>query len=234
MATLNEVMAELEAGGSAQTRKTYSRHGITEPMFGVSYALLGKLQKKIKRDHALALQLWATGNHDARILAIMIADPQAATSAQLDQWIADSNNYGLTDAIAGYVAQTPLALEKLKQWTQADGEWIETAGWGILGGIARSDPSLPDDFFKPYLDHIEAHIHTAKNRVRYNMNSAVINIGLRNAGLQTLAVDAAGRIGYVEVDHGLTNCKTPDAIAYIEKTLAHREGKVKAKPRRAG
>jgi len=145
MATLNEVMAELEAGGSAQTRKTYSRHGITEPMFGVSYALLGKLQKKIKRDHALALQLWATGNHDARVLAIMIADPQAATSDQLDQWIADSNNYGLTDAIAGYAAQTPLALEKLKQWTQADGLRRTASGLKRRAGAfwAASPAAIP-------------------------------------------------------------------------------------------
>jgi 3-methyladenine DNA glycosylase AlkD len=227
MATLADVMAELEAGGSAQTRKTYGRHGVTEPMFGVSYALLGKLKKKIKRDHALAQALWATGNHDARILALMIADPKAATSALLDQWIADSNNYGLTDAIAGYAAETPLARDKILQWTQADGEWIEAAGWNILGQLARNDTTLPDDFFTPYLQHIEAHIHTAKNRVRYNMNNAVISIGIRNAGLQAQAIESAGRIGLVEVDHGLTNCQTPDAIAYIEKTLARKAGKGK-------
>ncbi|MSR01503.1 MAG: hypothetical protein EXR94_02000 [Gemmatimonadetes bacterium] len=67
--TLDDVLAQLEKAGSAQTRKTYGRHGITSPMFGVSYAVLGKLVKTIKVDQALAEALWATGNHDARILA---------------------------------------------------------------------------------------------------------------------------------------------------------------------
>jgi 3-methyladenine DNA glycosylase AlkD len=234
MASCAEIMAELEAGGSPQTRKTYGRHGITEPMFGVSYALLGKLKKKIKRDHALALELWPTGNHDARVLAIMIADPAAATSAQLDQWMADCHYTALADALSGYAAQTRFAREKMEQWIQADDEWTEAAGWGILGNLAHNDPALPDEFFAPYLDYIEAHIHNAKNRVRYNMNSAVINIGLRSSALQPLAIESAGRIGYVEVDHGQTNCETPDAINYIRKTLAYREGKAKGKPRLAG
>jgi len=61
--------------GTAQNRKVYARHGVGEDMYGVSYSNLGKLRKSIKRHHALAEQLWATGNHDARVLATMIADP---------------------------------------------------------------------------------------------------------------------------------------------------------------
>lgn len=82
--TLPQALQQLEAAGSAQTRKTYSRHGIGPKMFGVSYAVLGQLTRQIKRDHALALGLWASGNHDARVLATMIADPLQADAALLD------------------------------------------------------------------------------------------------------------------------------------------------------
>ncbi len=68
-------MQELEALGSEQTRKTYARHGIKEPAFGVLYSSLSKIQKRIKTDHELARRLWHTGNHDARILATMISHP---------------------------------------------------------------------------------------------------------------------------------------------------------------
>ena len=77
-ATDTEILAELESLGSEQARKTYRRHGVGENQFGVSYSALGKLKKRIKTDHELALKLWESGNHDARILATMIADPQQA------------------------------------------------------------------------------------------------------------------------------------------------------------
>ena len=76
---LDEVMSELESMGTAQNRKVYPRHGARFPMFGVSFANLGKLQKRIRRDHELAEQLWETGNHDAQMLACRIAAPASIT-----------------------------------------------------------------------------------------------------------------------------------------------------------
>ena len=71
------VMAQLAAAGTAQNRKVYARHGAAEPMFGVSYAELGRIAKPIKTNHALAVELWDSGNHDARVLALRVADPAA-------------------------------------------------------------------------------------------------------------------------------------------------------------
>ena len=65
------VLAKLEALGTAQNRKVYARHGVGEPMFGVSFAHLRKLGKKLRHDHDLARALWASGNHDARVLALV-------------------------------------------------------------------------------------------------------------------------------------------------------------------
>src|SRR5437870_3612767 len=84
--TLAEAMRELEKAGSEQTRKTYARHGARGPMFGVSFATLKTLVKRIGVDHDLALALWDTGNFDARNLALKIADPARISSADLDRW----------------------------------------------------------------------------------------------------------------------------------------------------
>jgi hypothetical protein len=84
--TKTEVMKELRANGTAQNRKVLRQHGIRGEMFGVSYAALGKLRKKIKTDQALAEQLWATGNLDARVLTTMIADPGKISVATLNAW----------------------------------------------------------------------------------------------------------------------------------------------------
>jgi hypothetical protein len=82
---------------------------------------------------------------------------------------------------------------------------------------------LPDDFLEETVDQIEKEIHAGKNRVKYAMNNALIAIGVSSSKLQKKAIEAAKRIGRVEVDHGETNCQTPDAVAYIQKMLEHRK-----------
>jgi hypothetical protein len=116
----------------------------------------------------------------------------------------------------------------MEKWTKSKNEWIGSAGWSLLGGVAR-DAALPDRYFEEFLKKIESEIHRAKNRVRYSMNNALISIGLRNSKLEKKAVAAARRIGVVEIDHGETGCKTPDAAAYIKKTKDHYAKKKKKK-----
>jgi 3-methyladenine DNA glycosylase AlkD len=229
MTTDSEILAQLEALGTEQTRKTFRRHGVGENQYGVLYGDMGKLKKKIKTDHDLALKLWASGNHDARILALMIADPAKADSAMLDAWVRDLTNYVIADAFSTYVAQTAFAKEKAEQWIEADDEWTADAGWSLIGRLAASDKSLPDAYFTAYLARIARDLHSSKNRVRHAMNSAVIAIGLRDEALEAQAIATATQIGKVVVDHGNTDCKTPAAIPYIAKTKAHRAEKAAKK-----
>ena len=219
--TVDDALRELRALGSNSTRAIYRRHGVGEDVYGVSFANLGKLKKRIKVDHALAEALWATGNHDARVLATMIADPRLTSEALLTRWAADLDNYALTDSFVGLAARTPHARALMERWTPDDGEWTGRAGWHLLAQLAMHDSALPDAFFEPYLAVIEREIHGRKNRVRDAMNNALIAIGMRD-GLEAQALAAAARIGTVRVDHGQTGCKTPDAAAYIHKTRERR------------
>jgi hypothetical protein len=93
----------------------------------------------------------------------------------------------------------------------------------MLAHLARQDEILPDAYFGQFLDLIERDIHTRKNRVRGAMNSALIAIGVRNQALQKKALAVAKKIGQVVIDHGDTNCKTPDAAAYILKTTQRQQ-----------
>lgn len=219
---LNDVMAELEQLGTAQNRKIYARHGAKDPMFGVSFANLDKLKKRIKVDHPLAEALWATGNHDARVLATKIADPKQATRAQLEAWAQDLDNYGICDLFSGYMARTPHAHALMEAWTPQPAEWIGRTGWLVLANLTLADKTWSDADLLPYLATIETEIHQRANYVRDAMNSALIAIGLRSPALQEAALAVAAAIGKVEVDHGKTNCKTPDAAAYVRKAAARK------------
>lgn len=223
--TKTEAMKQLEAFGTEQNRKVYARHGVKPPAFGVSFANLRALGKKIGLDTKLALELWVTGNHDARVLATIVADPKEMSSAQLDAWAKDLSNYVLCDALSGVAAKSPHARAKLEKWDASKNEWIGRAGWTLLAHLAMEDHALPDAFFEERLETIERDIHRQKNYTRYGMNAALIAIGGRGGALMKRALAAAKAIGTVEVDHGETGCKTPDAAPYIRKIVERSRAK---------
>ncbi len=223
--TLKQAMAALKKGGTAQNRKIYGRHGVSGKMFGVSYAEQKKLAKTAGRDHELAVGLWTTGNHDARILACMVADPASFSSRELDTMARELDNYVLTDSLAGVVARGPHALKKFTAWKNRKDEFVSAAAWNVLGRLAANDNDLTDQFCGEQIDLIARGIHLRPNRTRHSMNMALIGLGVRNSPLEKKARAAAKMIGKVEVDHGQTSCQTPDAAGYITKTLAYRKKK---------
>lgn len=215
--TAKELLADLKALGTDQNIKVYTRHGVGANVYGVSYSNLSKLKKKVKVDHAVAIDLWESGNHDARVLATMIADPDAATEELLNQWVSELDSYVITDAFSSFAAKSGVGRTLAEEWRRSREEWVSSAGWNIIAMMANHDDDTPDKNFHSYLSTIAATIHTAPNRTRYSMNSALIAIGGRSEALAELATSAAEGIGTVEVDHGETGCKTPDAIPYIKK-----------------
>jgi 3-methyladenine DNA glycosylase AlkD len=219
-----QAMAKLEALGTAQNRKVYARHGVKGQSFGVSYADQRKLAQEIGTDQALAEELWATGNHDARVLAAMIADPAKVRANLLEKWKEDLDSYVLADAFSGLVARTAHARDKMQAWMGSKREFVATAGWNLVAALAAAR-ALTENEIERQVPVIEKGIHKAANRVRYAMNGALISIGVLGGKLQEQAVAAARRIGPVEVDHGETGCQTPDAASYIAKTLARRARK---------
>lgn len=221
--TLDEVLAALAAAGTAQNRKVYPRHGIQPPLFGVSYKALGALAKTLKGRSELAPGLWASGNHDARVLATMLGAPDRPT---VEAWAGALDNYVLTDAFAKLVARQPYAAALEDSWTKAKDEWRQRAGWLLTaimaqraGPEARWDPDWDPDWAARRLAELEQGLHASPNRARDARVLALIALGAQPS-LREAALAAARRIGPVAVDHGETGCRTPEPIAYIEKMAA--------------
>lgn len=226
-----QVMAELEAAGAEQTRKTYRRHRVAEPMFGVSFATLKLLYKRIGVDHELARALWATENFDARNLAMKIADPAQMGPEELTQWARETATaLGCGTYVAVLASEGVHGRALAEAWLAAPDEARRAIGWALVGQLAHRDPDLADAWFAAWIHDIAARIHTVGNGDRYAMNQALIAVGCRNAPLRDAALAAAARIGKVEVDHGDTDCKTPDIAASIDKAWTHSTGKGFASP----
>ncbi len=229
--SLAEAMSALEQAGSEQTRKTYLRHGAGEPLFGVSFATLKTLLKKIGVDHELALALWDSGNFDARNLAAKIANPAIMSASDLDSWARTSTMRGCGNYVAALAAEGPHRTALASTWLAAPPGSPEAAtGWLLVAALAMNDEQVPEAWLRERLAEIEQTIHSAPNAQREAMNHALIMIGCHSPELRSLATAAAKRIGKVNVDHGDTACKTADAASYIEKTWTHSLAKGFASP----
>lgn len=213
-----EILTTLEKLGKPQTAAIYRRHGSGDQVCGVLTSEIAKLQKKIKVDHALAMDLWKTGNAEARILSLLIADPQRLTRADADRFLKDGPVRFVGCYLSGLLARSPIAEATMRAWMKSKDECSREMGYGILGVILKDDPdSVSDEDADEILTTIEREIHRSPNWARSAMNMALISIGIYKPALREKAMETAQRIGKVAVDHGETNCKTPDAVPYMEK-----------------
>jgi 3-methyladenine DNA glycosylase AlkD len=232
--TYDEAMAALEAAGTEQTRKTYLRHGASEPLFGVRFGDLRPLGKRIGTDHALAEQLWDSGNTDARLLACLVADPALVSEDELDAWLEDIDTYFLVDTFVAEIAsKAPGRLERAERWIASDRDRTAQAGWDLMNHVALSDEDVADDYFERQLALIAERIEGYGNWTRRSASSTITGIGLRSDPLEAAARRTAAEMGQVEFDPGQTSCVMPDPIEYLEKTKAYRAKQAERRAARA-
>jgi 3-methyladenine DNA glycosylase AlkD len=216
--TAAEILATLKKLGKPSTAAIYKRHGSGDNVYGVLTSEVGKLVRKIKVDHPLAMSLWKTGNAEARMLALQIADPGQLTTADAEAFLDDPNSHFNACYLSVLLARSPVVGEKLGAWMKSSREAVREAGYALAAARLKQDAgAVSDADAERMLKTIEAEIHGSPNRARHTMNNALIAIGVYKPSLRKKAIDAAKRIGKVEVDHGETGCKTPDAAATINK-----------------
>jgi 3-methyladenine DNA glycosylase AlkD len=218
--TITDIMKELEALGNEQTKKTYLRHGAPEPLYGVKMADLKKLQKKIKKNHDLALGLYNTGNSDAMYLAGLIADEKKMTEKDLENWAQKATWHMISEyTVAQLAAESEAGYELALGWINSSRENVASSGWAALANLMSiiPDDELDIDALGGLLERIATTIHDAPNRVRYTMNSFVIAAGTAIPALTEKAKAVAETIGLIKVNMGDTACKVPPAGPSIVK-----------------
>jgi 3-methyladenine DNA glycosylase AlkD len=218
--TAKEIVAELSKLGSETIKKVLMRHGAREPFFGVKIEDLKKIQKRIKQDHALALELYDTGIGDAMYLAGLLANPQQMKKTDLQRWLKKATWSMLSEYTVPWVAaESSHGVTLAREWIESPREEVAAAGWATYGSLVAITPDDELDLAEigRLLDRVQAEIHTAPNRVRYLMNGFVIAVGSYVVPLASRAKAVAQAIGKVEVDMGETACKVPDALEYIAK-----------------
>jgi len=196
MNTVAFILSQLREMSTPAVREGMQRFGIDAThALGVSIPALRALAKEIKKDHALALALWETKFHEARILASMIDDPAHVTVRQIDAWVKDFNSWDLCDQVCGNLFdRTAFAVEKAIAFSKRKEEFVKRAGFVLMAEYAVHNKKAEDKVFLAFLPLIEKEACDDRNFVKKAVNWALRQIGKRNARLREAAILTAERI----------------------------------------
>jgi 3-methyladenine DNA glycosylase AlkD len=194
--THGRVLRELKNLADPKVRKKMAYFGVKVPKaHGISAPVLHALARRIGRNHELAEKIWATGIHEARILATLIGESSKVTSAQMERWVRDFNSWDVVDAACCYLyAQAAPAWVKADQWSRRRKEFEKRAAFSLAAYLSYKDKTAVDARFERFLRVIEREAWDERNFVRKAVNWALRNIGKRNLRLNRAAILTAERI----------------------------------------
>jgi 3-methyladenine DNA glycosylase AlkD len=200
MSAIDTILKRLRGWGSAENVAGMARFGITvRDAYGVPMGKLKELARELGRDHARALELWDTGNREARLLAAFTADPKQMTRAQMDHWVRGFDSWDVCDGCAIHLLRkSPLAWEQALKWARKKPEFARRAGFAMIATLAVHDKRAPDETFLEVLPLIEETATDDRNFVKKAVNWALRQIGKRNPALRAAAIDTAARLARAE------------------------------------
>jgi 3-methyladenine DNA glycosylase AlkD len=195
MNDLNNIIDELKLLSTPEHFSKLAHFGIIDDKaLGVKVPLIRQLAKKIGKNHELALELWKTEIHEARLLATMIDNPKQINKEQFDSWVGDFNSWDICDQCCGLLIKTSFARQKIDSYADSNSEFIKRTSFVLMCALAVHDKKANDDFFYPFFDLIEREAWDERNFVRKAVNWALRQIGKRNDNLRVKAIETAERI----------------------------------------
>jgi 3-methyladenine DNA glycosylase AlkD len=194
------IIALLRARRNPRNIEGQRRYGIrsTAEQLGIAAPFLRAIAREHRRDHALALELWDSGIHEARVLATLIADPKQITRGQAEKWVRVCDNWAATDSLAFLLDRTDFAEMKAHAWSARRTEFVKRTGFAMMAGMAVHRKELPDEVFRRMLPVIARAASDERNFVRKAVNWALRQIGKRNPRLRRAAIAEAKRIARLD------------------------------------
>lgn len=182
--------------GDPAAVKGRARFGLPEEgALGVSLPKLRKLAKKLGLDTALAKELWATGVHEARLLATLVADPEEVSRAQVERWLRDVASWDLCDALAlNLVDRTDRAWDAAAAWSAREDEWGKRLGLATMAGLAWHRKDEPDARYAPFFALAEDASRDPRNYVKKAASWALRQMGKRSGAMRKRALASAARL----------------------------------------
>lgn len=196
----NEIIQRIKSLANPENVEGMARFGINPAnTYGVSVPVLRKMARETGRDHELALALWASGIHEARLLACFIDRPDMVTEAQMEGWVKDFDSWDICDqCCSNLFDRTPVAHEKAVAWCEREEEFVRRAGFVLMAALSVHDKKASDEAFLRFLPLIKEYATDQRNFVKKAVNWALRQIGKRNLKLNGAALKTAEEIKKID------------------------------------
>jgi len=193
---VEEIIDRLRLLGSPENVEGMKRYGVGGARaFGVTAPDMRMLARRVGTDHQLALRLWSTGWREARLVAAMIADPTAVTSALMESWVLDFDSWDVCDGVCNELfRRTAFAWSKSLEWSRSEEIFVKRAGFVLMAQLAVHDKTASNERFLELLAVIERRADEERPMVAKGINWALRQIGKRNGSLRLEALACAERI----------------------------------------
>ena len=189
------VIGELRERADPSRKPGMARVGIdVTQALGVSMPDIRATAKTCGVDHALSLELWTTGIHEARILATLVADPDAQTELERERWVLDITSWDLCDSAADLFGHAPAHSSVIEAWVRRPEAFVKRCAFSMMARRAVWAKQAPDQEFLGYLPMIRRAATDDRNEVKKGVSWALRQIGKRNRALHSAAIDEAERI----------------------------------------
>lgn len=213
--TVKEILAQFKTLGNETRRKHNIKAGAPDNQFGVKLGDIRAVAKKIKTDHALALQLWDTGNVEAQLLATLILKPQSLSSEDIDAMTRSTTCSQVADWLNAYVVAQHADKDSLREkWMKDKDRWAARAGWNLTASCVNKGTGDVDA--TALLDRIEKEMPKAKPEVQWTMNNTLGAIGIKHAKLRERAVAIGEKIGLYRDWPVSKGCIPPYVPVWVE------------------
>jgi 3-methyladenine DNA glycosylase AlkD len=212
----DELITRLKSMENRANVEGMARFGInSKNTLGISVVTLRKIARDIGKDQPLALKLWSSGIHEARILACFVADPSQVTPALMNRWVKDFDSWDVCDqCCTNLFDKTPYAYEKVKEWSQRKEEFVKRAAFALIAGLAVHDKKASNTNFQRFFPIIQGAATDSRNYVKKAVNWALRQIGKRNAILHRQAMRSAAEIA--KIDSSSARWIAADAIRELK------------------
>ena len=220
--TVKEILAQLEALGDEKLRAQNKKRGAGDNQFGVKMGDIRTLAKKIKTNHELALELWDTGNIEARQLAILIVVPKKLSIDELNKMVRSEKYVWVADWLYSYVIKEHPEKEKLRtEWMKTKDVMAARAGWSLTAGCVVRSPEVLD--LQALLDRIESEMPKAAPEVQWTMNTTLAQIGINHPKLCKRALAIGEKLGIYRDYPVSKGCTSPFAPIWINEMVSRQK-----------
>ena len=228
------ILKRLRSVANPRNVEGMARFGISSRnTLGISVNGLRRIAKEIGRDHRLAQELWESGVHEARILAVLIDDSHLVTEQQMERWVKDIDSWDICDGCSYHLFdKTPFAYRKAMEWSRRKEEFVKRAAFAMMAALVVHDKQAVDAKFLPFLPPIRRESTDERNFVKKAVNWALRQIGKRNVALNKAAIKTAQEIR--KIDSPSARWIAADALRELESEAVQKRLRKRSKERRSG